>query len=353
MKSNSYPFLLDKIYKKTLLLLGLLLLTCVLPFCSNSSAQDKPQLSGEIRRVRLDEESLKNLDNQLTSEINKTVALQKYFGQPSGIKLGGKAPDRGVDQEVYSKDSEIGLKELTLVKVDITEVFSKGIEISSQAETRPLLPLLKAANVELPPELKVDHEVQKYDFYWVEVVFSCFLDNDVFPRSAVLALTLVDDVRDPARRTRPIRLFPNRKDIQLFAVDAEGAIGIDAGVNFLVPQVRSEIIPFQKIEGDAKLKASIALGPFKYSFRKAAIEVKGTSDQDILWRYNLQSELCGANEFKSILILKVPQEANSVKMKANLGVVPFKRSWYNFKRLELPMLTDEATLYVELAKSRE
>lgn len=345
MKNSPYLFFLDETFKKTVKLLGLFLLTCILAFCSNAVAQYKPGFSGEVRRVRLDEKSLINLDHQLTSEIQKSDSVQQY----SLYERSGPSDDRAV----YSKDTEIGLKELTQVKVDITQFFRNGIDISSKAETRPLLPLLKAANVELPPELKVDHEVQKYDFYWVEVVFSCFLDNDVFPRSAVLALTLVDDVRDPARRTRPIRLFPNRKDIQLFAVDAEGAIGIDAGVNFLVPQVRSEIIPFQKIEGDAKLKASIALGPFKYSFRKAAIEVKGTSDQDILWRYNLQSELCGANEFKSILILKVPQEANSVKMKANLGVVPFKRSWYNFKRLELPMLTDEATLYVELAKSRE
>ncbi|MDP3230592.1 MAG: hypothetical protein Q8N13_21820 [Acidovorax sp.] len=330
MKSNSYPFLLDKIYKNTLLLLGLLLLTCVLPFCSNSSAQDKPQLSGEIRRVRLDEESLKNLDNQLTSEIHKTVPLRKgSMPKVSGLE-----------------------KELTQVKGDITQFFRNGIDISSQAETRPLLPLLKAAHVELPPDLRVDHEEQKYDFYWVEVVFSCLLENDVFPRSAVFALTLVDDVKDPARRTRPIRLFPDRKDIQIFAIDTEGAIGIDASFNFVVPQVRSEIIPFQKIEGDAKLKSGITLGPFKYSFRKAAIEVKGTSDQDILWRYNLKSELCGANEFKSILILKVPQEAKSVKIKANLGVVPCKKSWFSFNRTELPQLTDQTTLFVELSKKR-
>ena len=91
------------------------------------------------------------------------------------------------------------------------------------------------------------------------------------------------------------------------------------------------------------------LGPFQFQFRRAAIEVIGESDQNILWRYNMHSELTGANEFKSFLLLKVAQEAKQVTLDVSLGLVPCKRKWLIFKDM-LPPIPDRMPLAVELVR---
>lgn len=284
------------------------------------------------RLIKLNEEELDTLDRRLT------IASSKL--KPGELRGTGLLGER---IEVPRKE---GIEE---TKKEIIDEYKEGVEIADQTESRPLIPLFKAAKVELPPEIKVDNEQMRYDFYWVEVTFSSLLPKSQFLLSAELKLMLSDDVREPARRIRPIRLFPDRKDIDLFKIDLEGGIGIDQNMNISVPMVGANLLPFKEVAMDAKMKAKIVVGPFHFGFRKAAIEVKGKGDQFIHWRYNLQSELYGTNDFKSVLVLKIAEEATDVQISASLGVTPCKRRWLIFKDV-LPPISDQRTLPVELMK---
>lgn len=126
---------------------------------------------------------------------------------------------------------------------------------------------------------------------------------------------------------------------------------VNAHMDIYTPLIGSKILPFPSVEASARLKGGIVYGPLKFQFRKATVEVRGESDQQVFWRYNLASELTGANDFKSILVLKIAEEAKSVEMAASLGVVPYKHRWRVFKK-ELPMLSDSRILPVELASMR-
>lgn len=286
--------------------------------------------------ARLDEDEVYDLERRLAIEMNRLTP-----GTPSRV--------RGPGSDIVQTTPE--RKELEDITTEIIGIAEQGVNIASNAESRPLIPVFQAAKIDLPPELKVDHEQMKYDFYSVEVTFSIFLPKEQFPLSAQLELNLIDDSTDQARRTRPIRLFPGRKDIQFFKVDLEGNFGIDASLNFSIPQIGVPFSPYAnlgaKASADAGVKAGLVVGPLTFPFRKAAVEVKGESDQHIFWRYNMESELSGSNEFKSVLILKIPQEVRSVKLDASLRVVPAKRSWLLLKTM-LPELPAQAMLPIEL-----
>ena len=190
---------------------------------------------------------------------------------------------------------------------EILSVVRSGVEIASHVESRSLYSLLKAKGTELPPEFRVDHDEQNYDFYLVELVFSIMLASDTFARSAEFGLIVSDDNPNRVRSSRAVRLFPAPKDVSLFSVDLEGGVGIDAGLNLSVAEALGSPLPYGDASVDATLKAKIVLGPYTFRFRSAALEVKGESSEHVLWRYNLRSELLGANDFKSILIMKWPR----------------------------------------------
>ena len=290
--------------------------------------------------VQLDEEELETLERRLTIAASR-------------LRPGTTSTVRGAGQEVTQKIPQ--QVELEAVVEDILSRAKTGVRIAPLVESRPLIPLFRAAKIDLPPEIRVDHEELKYDFYYVEITFSILLSREEFPLSAELRLALTDDAQDAARRARPIRLFPGRKDIQFFTVDVEGAIGIDASMNIATPTIGLSFPSFSeisaKVAADAHLKANFVVGPLTFPFRKAALEVRGEGDQDIYWRYNLQSELNGTNSFKSVLVLKVAQEIGSVQMTGVLHVVPCKRRWLLFKEV-LPELSDKMPLTVELVTKK-
>lgn len=289
----------------------------------------------ETRAVaRLEGDDLDRLERRLSIAKSKLEPGAVVFrGEPFGETGEVQAPER---QE-----------ELDDIAHDIVTTARAGVEIASQAESRPLIALFEAAGTDLPPEVRVDHEQMKYDFYSVEAKFSVLLPTDQFPLSAQFALELDDDVDEPARRLRPIRLFPGYKDVEYFSANLQGAVGLDAGLNFWVPVTAANLVPFAKVSGDASLKAGLVLGPLPFQFRRTAIEVKGESDQRILWRYNMKSELTGTNMFSSVLVLKIAEEAGSARMEARLTVVPCKRRWLVFKE-QLPALSDTVRLPIEL-----
>jgi hypothetical protein len=285
-------------------------------------------------KAHLDGDALERLERRLSIAVSKV--------QPGTVR-GSDA--LGVDEAVQVSSRT----ELKAVAREITQNSEEGVRIERQTESRPVIPLLRAAKVELPPTIKVDHEEMGYDFYEVQVIFSIFLSTDQFARTAWFELMLTDDVTDPARRLRPIRLFPDRKDLELFRVDVEGAVGLSADMSLSVPKAAGVVLPFGDVTADAKLKAGIVLSPLSFPFRNAEIEVIGEGGQAVKWRYNLRSALRGTNIFKSVLILKVAQEAKAVSMTASLGVTPCKPMWLVFEK-DLPELPATETLIVELAR---
>lgn len=286
-----------------------------------------------VHVATIDEDSLDNLERRLAIAIAKLT---------SGASRGKQGETPALHER----------SELKQIADEIVENARAGVRIAPFAESRPLIPLFRTAGIPLPPEIKIDHEQMHYNFYAVQTVFSILLPKDQFPLFSEFEIDVIDDMQDVARKTRPIRLFPGKKDVQFFQTDLEGAVGIDANMNISTLTPGLPLPSFLEANANARLKAGVVVGPFQFSFRKAAIEVKGESDQHIFWRYNLHSEIAGTNDFKSVLILKVAEETRSITMNASLRIAPARRRWLLFKDI-LPVLKDHITLPVEIVKRKE
>jgi hypothetical protein len=263
--------------------------------------------------ARLDETDVARLERQLAIDMSSIEPGTYLSGETESVR----APAR---------------EEMEKAAADLVARYREGVRIAPQVESTPLVPMLAAAGTDVPPKLAAQIELG-YAFYLVEATFRIMLPKDQKPRSARFALHLDDDVTARERHVRPVSLFPRREDVELFSADLEGAFGIDATATISIPKAATGVaLPFGDLSADAKVRAGIVVGPFRFRFCKAKIEVAGESDQQIEWRYNLESALFGTNDFKSVLVLKVAEEAKAVTMAASLGVVPFKRSWAIFSK---------------------
>lgn len=249
----------------------------------------------------------------------------------------------------YGEQEAYDLEE---VKQDILATARRGVNVAPFIESRPLVPLFEVAGVPLPPDLRVDVERFRYDFYLLEAVFSIKLQPQLGISSAQFNLELFDDITDPKRGVRPVRIFPGRKDVELFKADLAGSIGIDASVNLTVPQESQNILPFAAASMVTKAKLGIVVGPYEFAFRKAALEVKGEGDPSVSWSYHLKSTLSGQNDFKSILVVKIDSCAKQLEALATLSVIPYKRSWMLFQKV-LPTFVRRRRIPIELAPRNE
>lgn len=288
----------------------------------------------------------------VTLAPNQLEALETQLERQAAIKeanlnLGFKRDAGSSHVALLTPDRE----RPSAIAKDIMDSARRGVRIAPQTESHPLIPFFEDAGQKLPTDIKIDHDQLGYTFYIVEVFFNVLLPKEQFPLSAEVRMLLKDDIKDASRKIRPIRLFPDRKDITHFKVDLEGAFGLEADLNFTIPAINNEIVSFKQVKAQANLKANFIAGPFNFQFRKAALEVGGIGDQNIFWRYNIESQLYGTNVFKSILILKLAEEAKKVNIDVNVSLVPAKRSWLIFKQL-LPELTDNKLLPLELAHWR-
>jgi hypothetical protein len=277
--------------------------------------------------------------DRLESKLELAIAKQ-FSGTTRGKTMAKKATAAKSSKDPAKKAARKAAEE-------ILAIANSGVKIATHVESRLLAALLKAKNATLPPEFQVDQDKQNYDFYLVELRFSILLPRKQFARFAEFGILISDDNPSSTRGSRPVGLFPAPKDRVLFSVDVEGAVGLDASLHISAAEIAGAVCPYADASADAKLKATMVLGPFAFHFRRAAIEVRGESSENILWRYNLHSELRGTNDFKSIMILKVAKETKKVQLKSAINVVPCQRSWLIFERL-LPHLWDTLTLEVEL-----
>ena len=283
--------------------------------------------------AQLDDEQLDRLEQQLTIDVAHLKPgtdrdTRKIAGEPERVLVPGR-------------------RDLEEAAADLLSAARRGVQIAPQVESRPLVPLYEAAGTPIPPPILIDRDRLGYEHYLVEITFSAMLPEDQQPLRAEFALRLDDDIVDPPRRLRPTELFPDRENIELFRVDLEGAIGLDANMKFTVPQDAGQPVPIAKLDAETRLKAGIAFGPLSFPFRKAKIEVTGISAQDVIWRYDLQSALLGRNVFKSTLLLKIAREAKRADLGAALSLVPYKRKWAVFKD-RLPVLTARSSSAIEL-----
>lgn len=291
-------------------------------------------------------ESVVSLDKTGLDHLERRLMMEMAKMSPKGVAQHG-GDDLLEGNALVGSDSD--RSELEKARTDILDFYRTGVRIARHAESRPLFPLYQAKKVAVPAEFQVDAEQLGYQFYIVEVAFHLMLENDQFPASAKLDLWISDDVQEPERKTRPVRLFPSRHDKSYFKADIEGGVGLNVGMDFEVPLEGVTAIPFSKLKGDASIKADFLIGPFEFQLRRAAITVVGDSDPHIVWQYKLKSELTGKNQFKSILVLKVAGEATDLNAQVRLEVVPCKRKWLLFRDM-LPPISDQANLKIELAK---
>jgi hypothetical protein len=284
--------------------------------------------------ARVDEKDLSRLERQLAIDMSRI--------EPGTFLSGDAEPLRAP-----------GRDEIEAAAADLIFHARQGVRIAPQVESTPLVPMLRAAGSEIPPMLAAQMKLG-YAFYLIQVTFRILLPEDQRPRSARFELRLQDDVAARERRVRPLSLFPRHEDQELFSADLEGSFGVDATANIAIPKaVGGVALPFGDVSVEAKVRAGIVVGPFRFRFCRAKIEVAGESDQEIEWRYDLESALFGTNDFKSVLVLKVAREATTVTMPAMLGVVPYKRRWAVFSS-RLPELTDRTPaaepLIIELGR---
>ena len=278
----------------------------------------------ETLRAGLSDDQLARLERRLAFLVDQLV--------PGTSRDTREIPDEADEVEVPARD------ELRAAAEDLLSAARQGIEIRPRSESRPLIPLYEERRIPVPADLRVDHDQNGYDFYLVEVGFAALLPEDELPLSAQFGVVLRDDIAEPARQVRPVRVFPGREDVELFRADLQGAVGLDAGGRLTVPAVGGTLLSMSETMAQATIRAEIAIGPFSFPFRKAKIEVVGENGPDVTWRYNMRSALWGANEFKSILVLKVHRQARHVALGAALRLIPYKRRWLVFKD-KLPELT--------------
>jgi hypothetical protein len=283
----------------------------------------------EFQNISLDDADIEQLDRDLSFAIN-TIARTSRGNDTPGAN--------GLDVD-----------ELDEIRDEIISTAEQGVRIASQVESRSLIAVYEAAGVAIPPAIAVDNQNMAYEFYLAEMTFGSLLEDGMYLKRARVDLNLSDDIEKLERRVRPIRLFPDRKDITYFGADVTAAVGIDFDLNITVPVIDNQVIPFSQLEANAGIKAGFLVGPLQYSFRKAAIEVTGLSDQQVTWRYNLASELSGLNDFKSVMVLKIAREAQDVFLDTKVKIVPYRKRWLIFQKT-LPAFTIGSRMRVELAQ---
>jgi hypothetical protein len=155
-------------------------------------------------------------------------------------------------------------KELDNVISEIVETSREGVRITPYTETHDLGYIFDQLKRELPVTFKADQQIG-YKFFLVGVTFNVLLSKDQFAKSAEFELVIGDDIDDPIHKTRPIYLFPARKDKTYFSAELEGTVAIDTSMNFHVPLTETGLIPFGEFQAkaSAELKAKI-VADYKY-----------------------------------------------------------------------------------------
>ena len=178
-------------------------------------------------------------------QLERRIALDVSRLEPGTFRDTKELAEEPDEVEVPSRD------DLRSAAEDLLAHARTGISIAAQVESRPLVPMFEAAGEKPPPAVVAD-QASGYEYYVVEVTTTVLLPEDQRPLSATLAIRLADDVADESRKLRPYRLFPAREDVELFSVNVEGAVGLNADLSVVGAGHRERRRPLRIRRGRGK-----------------------------------------------------------------------------------------------------
>ncbi len=293
---------------------------------------EKFTLETSIRtNSKLNSEEMVALDKALKRKVTEIVATDsmKIKKKRSLIKPSEDEPSMAMSEEEINDISE-----------DIIRTFSSGITVNlaSSFHTVPLIAYFKAKKVEIPPEIEILYETNKYDFYLLEVNFHSSLEKDLYLRRAELKITVQDSIKKEERKSRFYKIYPENAYQKYFTANFKGKVGIDANLDFKFDTTKIAKFLKVKIDPTVELHSGIDFDLGEQTFRKAKIETLGEKDPVAQWRYHMSSDEYKNDDYVSTAILQIPREAKKVKIIAELIVAPYKTIWLQFDK-ELPPIT--------------
>ncbi|MGK7379771.1 hypothetical protein ACSFXN_18295 [Planococcus sp. 1R117A] len=234
---------------------------------------------------------------------------------------------------------------LLWLRGDVDRMYRNGIKIPGNFPTVPLIPKYAEEGVPIPAEMKLQHEKQKYNFYQVKVYFHSELEEHVLLKNVNLKLKFKDNYDNEERETVVTSMVPDNTYQNLLKSNTTARIAITANgtVKAEIPKV---LLPIGYIEGDANVVTGIdsstelTLPPIEIN--NTLISAVGIEDTECYWNFD---EVQAEEDIQVIVILRVPQEATEVKVKASLEVTPYHKEWWPLKHTRLKgMRTSEESI---------
>lgn len=217
-------------------------------------------------------------------------------------------------------------------------IYREGVEVHSIINSIPLFPLLeRTGGRTMPPKLAVDMQ-RGYVFHLLEMVFSIRLPDDLWPDSAEFAVDISGTDSHEEIRPYIVNFFPQETYEDLIKVESKIDIGLTGELGFALPQDFDGLTGLSKASANVAVGANFIAGPLKYALRRARIKADGLNKQRAQWHYLMQSELTGQSEFQTWVVVKTDQAATKVSVVAELGVVPYKKEWFVFRKHLKPMV---------------
>lgn len=223
----------------------------------------------------------------------------------------------------YGKPMDTTLKGLQKTKAALKNI---SIELDPYMDPKPLAPLYKKKELEVPAEIQVDST--KFDFYVVPLGANLFVTKGVTVHS--LRLNVVLDTKSGKRRRAVAEsIFPKTEYKKYAAVNL--TVGLNVKLGFDIP-LKTSGLPFLK-SGDVstKVSAGFVFGPFEYSFKRCVVMGAGAGSFDVNWAIS-NGDLLSGGDFDAWLVLKVPKGRKSISCQAvmetklSLPGFPFRRS---------------------------
>lgn len=240
--------------------------------------------------------------------------------------------EMGLDGPMNTRGGMSNGQDISKVRREIIGIYRSGIEIASTIEHYPLKAATLAAS--LPSDLQLAASEECLHLF--SAVFSISLPEGITPAQAEFAINF-DEKSSGQKPISIIRFFPVETRGNVVRAEIATKVGLTASLDFSVPEEYSAMFGFPTLAANAGISSSLALGPFSYSIRKARILADGLYKPRVQWKYLISSELGGASEFQSWVIVRTPHRTKEINIVADLGVLPYKREWLIFKEY-LPVM---------------
>lgn len=275
--------------------------------------EPKQEQEYEKEKIILSDGELKELKNNVEEFIQENWPPDvRYVIAPSKVDY----------------DAASGFKEfLEWLRGDTDRVYRSEINIAKEFHTVALIPMYKAKNVEMPPEIKVLHEENQYNFYEIRVHFHSILEEHVLLKNVKLKLKVTDNSENNNRETVFTSMIPDNTYVNILKSNTKAEVAFTAEA-----KAKAAIPPFKLKFGEVDLNTSIVnsidskteLTLPEIKINKTIISAVGEHHNECTWRFDkVQSD----EDIQVLVILKVPQEAKDVKVKAFLEVTPYKDEW--------------------------